>query len=208
MTQRILLADDHRMFREALRGLLERQAGFVVVGETGDGSAVLPLARESSPDIVCMDIEMPGPGGIEATRQLLAEFPAIRVVALSTYTDGRYVRDMLAAGAKAYVTKTEAGNELIRAIDAVLRGRAYLCPDAAEAIHEAVGDEPTVRLGKRELEVLRLVAQGLTSARIAEQLNIAQSTVEVHRRNIQRKLNTDGAVGMTRYAIKHKLIGP
>lgn len=212
MNLRILLADDHQMFREALRLLLERNPEFEVVAETGDGLEVFRLARETSPNIVCMDIDMPGLNGIEITRQVTSAFPQIRVIALSTFSDRGYVTDMLNAGASAYVTKAEAGVELLRAIDAVRRNRSYLCPDATDAVKEAMfsqGDErqaPGVKLGAREVQVLQMVAVGLTSAQIAERMDIALSTVEVHRRNIMRKLGVDSVVGLTRYAIRNGLV--
>jgi DNA-binding NarL/FixJ family response regulator len=211
MNVRILLADDHQMFREALRALLERNPDYEVVAETGDGLKVFELARETAPSIICMDIGMPGLNGIEITRQIVAAFPAIKVIALSTYSDRGYVTDMLNAGAAAYVTKGAAGVELLRAIEAVSRNRSYLCPDATDAIREAVtaqGErkQPGVKLGARELQVLQLVAVGLTSAQIAEKLDIALSTVEVHRRNIMRKVGVDSVVGMTRYAIRNGLV--
>jgi DNA-binding NarL/FixJ family response regulator len=212
MNLRILLADDHQMFREALRILLERNPDFEVVAETGDGLEVFALARETSPNIVCMDIDMPGLNGIEITRQITAALPLIKVIALSTFSDRGYVADMLNAGASAYVTKAAAGVELLRAIDAVSRNRSYLCPDAIDAVKEAMstqGDkkEPAgTKLGAREVQVLQLVAVGLTSAQIAERLEIALSTVEVHRRNIMRKLDVDSVVGLTRYAIRNGLV--
>ncbi|MDK9713727.1 MAG: response regulator transcription factor [Sulfuritalea sp.] len=212
MNLRILLADDHQMFREALRILLERNPDFEVVAETGDGLEVFALARETSPNIVCMDIDMPGLNGIEITRQITAALPLIKVIALSTFSDRGYVADMLNAGASAYVTKAAAGVELLRAIDAVSRNRSYLCPDATDAVKEAMstqGDkkEPAgTKLGAREVQVLQLVAVGLTSAQIAERLEIALSTVEVHRRNIMRKLDVDSVVGLTRYAIRNGLV--
>jgi two-component system NarL family response regulator len=212
MILRILLADDHQMFREALRLLLERNPEFEVVAETGDGLEVMALVGVTKPDIVCLDIGMPGLDGIEIMRQIKAAFPAVRVIALSSYSDRSYVQDMLHAGAAAYVTKAQAGVELLRAIEAVRRNRSYLCPDATDAVKEAMfdrgGDKPATasRLGARELQVLRLVVDGFTSAQIAEKLGIALSTVEVHRRNIMRKLDVDSVVGLTRYAIRHRLI--
>lgn len=212
MNLRILLADDHQMFREALRLLLERNPDFEVVAETGDGLEVFALARETSPNIVCMDIDMPGLNGVEITRQITAAFPLIKVIALSTFSDRGYVKDMLAAGAAAYVTKAAAGVELLRAIDAVRRNRTYLCPDATDAVRQAMSgrdDEkppPGTKLGAREVQVLKLVAEGFTSPQIADKLGIALSTVEVHRRNIMRKLNVDSVVGMTRYAIRNGLV--
>ncbi|MEI7431580.1 MAG: response regulator transcription factor [Betaproteobacteria bacterium] len=212
MSPKILLADDHQMFREALRTLLEREANLVIVAETGNGNEVLALCHQTQPDIVCLDIAMPGLDGIEVTRQLKIALPLIKVIALSTFSDRKYVRDMLNAGASAYVTKVEAGDELLRAIDAVSRNRSYLCPDATDAVKDALTDQDhdstlsENRLGVRELQVLKLVAEGLTSIQIAEQLNIMPSTVEVHRRNIMRKINVNGVAGITRYAIRHGLV--
>lgn len=211
MNLRILLADDHQMFREALRLLLERNPDFEVVAETGDGLEVFTLARETAPNIVCLDIDMPGLNGVEITRQITAALPSIKVIALSTFSDRGYIMGMLNAGAAAYVTKAAAGVELLRAIDAVRRNRSYLCPDATDAVKEAVSDNyqrqaSGTRLGEREVQVLKLVATGFTSAQIAEQLDIALSTVEVHRRNIMRKLNVDSVVGLTRYAIRNGLV--
>lgn len=214
MSLRILLADDHQMFREALRILLERNPEFEVVAETGDGLQVLALARESMPHIVCMDIDMPGMKGIEITRQITRELPQTKVIALSVFSDRAYVTHMLNAGASAYVTKAQAGEELLRAIDAVSRNRSYLCPDATDAVRQAVavqGDEKKAeragaKLGPREVQVLQRVAVGFTSQEIAEQLHIALSTVEVHRRNIMRKLEVNSVVGLTHYAIRNGLV--
>lgn len=212
MKVRILLADDHQMFREAVRILLDRNPDFEVVAETGDGLEVFALVRANAPDIVCMDIDMPGLNGIEITRQIAAAFPSVKVIALSTFSDRGYVTDMLAAGASAYVTKTAAGVELLRAIEAVSRDRSYLCPDATDAVKEMMSGQgsgrkrPGVKLGAREVQVLQLVAVGFTSAQIAEQMDIVLSTVEVHRRNIMRKLNVDSVVGLTRYAIRNGIV--
>lgn len=214
MSLRILLADDHQMFREALRILLERNPEFTVVAETGDGLKVLELARQTLPDIVCMDIDMPGMKGIEITHLLCEALPKTRVIALSVFSDREYVTHMLNAGASAYVTKAQAGVELLRAIDAVSRNRSYLCPDATDAVRQAVvvqgdekkGDPAGAKLGPREVQVLRLVAVGFTSQEIADQLHIALSTVEVHRRNIMRKLEVNSVVALTHYAIRNGLV--
>ncbi len=212
MNLRILLADDHQMFREALRILLERNSDFEIVGETGNGNEVLSLTGKTSPNIVCLDIDMPGLNGVEITRQITAAYPLVKVIALSVFSDRGYIADMLNAGASAYVTKAAAGVELLRAIDAVSRNRSYLCPDATDAVKEAMttrGERKELagtKLGAREVEVLKLVATGLTSSQIAERLEIALSTVEVHRRNIMRKLDVDSAIGLTRYAIRTGLV--
>ena len=206
---RILLVDDHQMFRNALRSLLEKSPNLDVVGETGNAFEVVELARNTSADIVCMDIGMPGMNGIEATRKLIATCPLVKVIALSTYSDQKYVKDMMTAGASAYITKVEAAEELLRAIVAVRQNRKYLCPDVADALigaftHLHEGDSS--KLSNRERQVLQLVAEGHTSAIIADLLNIALSTVEVHRRNILRKLNLHNAAELTRYAISNSII--
>ena len=212
MTLRIVLADDHQMFRDALRSLLERTGEMEVVAETGNGLEVVNLVSKYNPDIVCMDIGMPGMNGVETTRCLLAADSTIKVIALSAYSDQRYVLDMMRAGASAYVTKTEAGEELLRAIKAVRQNRHYFCADVANVVTGALFGEgeqskTSAQLGPRERHVLQLVAEGRTSVEIAEQLHIAASTVEVHRRNIMRKLNMHNVAELTRYAI-HSGLAP
>lgn len=210
MTLRILLVDDHKMFRDALRALLEREAGLQVVAEASHGAEALLLTEQCKPDIVCMDIGMPDVNGIETTRQLMQAHPSLKVIALSTFAEKNFVLDMLKAGAAAYVTKAEASEELLRAIDATQRNRCYLCPDVATLIagslsqQDKAASKPTP-LGIREHQVLRLVAQGQTSAAIGNMLNIATSTVEVHRRNIMRKLDLHNVAELTRYVIVHQL---
>ena len=208
MTLRIMLVDDHQMFRDALRMLLEGTVNLKVVGEAGNGEEALRLAAETLPDIVCMDIGMPGMNGVETTRHLVSTYPALKVIALSTYVERDYVLDMMGAGAAAYVTKAEASDELLRAIDAVQRGRNYLCPDVATLITESLSGvgkpiTPRARLGVRERQVMVLVAKGYTSTDIGSQMNISPATVEVHRRNLMRKLNLHGVAELTRYVISH-----
>jgi two-component system NarL family response regulator len=207
MTIRVLLVDDHTMFRQALCNLLQSEDDVQVVGQTGDGLQVLQLARATAPDLVCMDINLPGLGGVAVTRDLLALFPALKVVALSTYVERRYVQDMLDAGARGYVTKTEASDVLLHAIRSVFQGQRYLCPDVATIFlgERRTQPRPTdlarVSLGPRENQVVKLVAEGLTSGQIADQLHIAVSTVEVHRRNIMRKLKLHSVAELTRYVL-------
>lgn len=208
---RILLVDDHQLFREALRGLLEKVPGYEVVGETGDGSEVVRLAQQCAPDLVCMDIGMPGVNGIDATRALKAASPRTKVIALSTYAEHRYVTDILAAGALAYVSKAEASEELLRAIGAVQNDSLYLSPAVAGAIARpaavpAERPRTNVALGKREREVLQLVAGGMSSVEISRELHIAPSTVEAHRRNVMRKLDLHSVADLTRYAVRTGLV--
>lgn len=212
MTIRVLLADDHRMLRETLRMLLESEPDIKVVGEAIDGRAVLELATQLKPDVVVMDIGMPGMTGIEATRRLLAQQPEIKVVALSCYAQKQYVLEMLEAGACGYILKEDASDELLRALRAVMKGHKYLCPAVAEVIVEDVADhadhyfEPgRPQLCPRERQVLQLLAEGDTSPRIALRLFISASTVDVHRRNIMRKLNLHSVAELTKYAIRNGL---
>ena len=212
MKVRVLLADDHQLFREALCMMLENEATMEVVAQTGDGLEVVKLARETHPDIACMDIGLPGMNGIDTTRRLLAACPDVKVIGLSAFYDQRYVVDMLDAGASGYVTKAAAGAELLRAISAVQLGQKYLCPDAAAVVtpgltghdgkQEAGG---AASLGARERQVLQLIAEGHTSSQISVRLHIAPSTVDVHRRNIMRKLDLHSVADLTRFAIRNGL---
>ena len=208
MTTRIILADDHQMFRHALGALLEKEKHMSVVAEASTGDELLDIVRKVPADVVCIDIAMPGMNGIEATRRLLAIQPGIKVIGLSAFSDRQFVMDMLNAGATGYVTKAEAGDELIRAIHAVRMGRSYLCPDVAATVTSALMENmqtaPTApRISARERQVLQLIAEGHTSARIAERLHVAPSTIEVHRRNIMRKLDLHSVADLTRYAIRN-----
>ncbi|MHB1375421.1 MAG: response regulator [Thauera sp.] len=206
MSLRIVLADDHQMFRHALRALLAREPGLEVVAEASSGDEVLAITAAQPVDLVCMDIAMPGMDGIEATRRLLARHPEVRVIGLSAFADRQFVIDLLDAGARGYITKAEAGDELLRAIHTVREGRTYLCPDVAATVANALLDRDSLyaaapRLTARERQVLQLIAEGLTSAQIGDRLHIAASTVEVHRRNLMRKLDLHNVAELTRYAI-------
>jgi two-component system NarL family response regulator len=206
---RLLLADDHKIVREALRSVLEKEADIEIAGEAGDGEATLTLARDLAPDVVVMDIAMPGINGIEATRRIIAANPAIRVLALSTYFDRNFVIQMLEAGATGYISKAAGRDELLRGIRSVAAGKPYLCQDIAAMLvkNPSGGDEGGgERLGRREVQVLQLIADGKTSAEIAARLYISTSTVEVHRRNIMRKLDLHSVAELTKYAIRHGLV--
>ncbi|RFO95719.1 DNA-binding response regulator [Rhodoferax lacus] len=209
MKIRVFLADDHHIFREAQCGLLAAQPDMVVVGQTGDGTQVMEQVAACAPHVVCMDITMPGMNGIDVTRDLKRALPMVKVVALSAYSDQRHVMEMLGAGASGFVTKMEASDELLRAIRAVLGGRTYLCPDVSGEMAGALVEQgrrstPQVVLGERERQVLKLVTTGYTSAQIAEALSIATSTVDVHRRNIMRKLDRHSVAALTRYVVDNE----
>jgi two-component system NarL family response regulator len=208
MSIRTLLVDDHTMFREALRMMLDKEPEVEVVGELGDGAQVQDAVARLTPDVVVMDISMPQVNGIEATRALLARFPGIRVVALSAFNYKKFVMEMMEAGATAYVVKSAAGEQLVNAIKSAAQGKTYLCPETAAILVEASQRNSNShargnkRLGRRETEVLRLLAEGKTSPQIAEKMHIAPSTVDVHRRNIMNKLELHTVAELTKYAIR------
>jgi len=208
MTIRVVLADDHRMMRDALETVLREETDIEVVGTVDNGREAVALARELIPDVVVMDIAMPDLNGIEATARIVARDPGTRVIGLSTHGDKRYVLEMLKAGAAGYIAKASAATELIRAIRAVVRGEQYLCPRAtAEIATRSLDDaHPTAPpLSRREREVVQLVAEGLRTTEIAERMHVAESTVEVHRRNIMQKLELRTVAELTKYAIREGL---
>lgn len=211
MNIRAMLVDDHKILRDALKNVLERDGDISVVGEANNGTEALKSIKEIRPDVVVMDIGMPDMGGIQATLALKAMSPGVRILALSTFLDRRIVLQMLGAGASGYIVKSAGSEELLRGIRSVSAGRSYLCPEVSQIIVDGVRGSKTFgiangnRLGRREKEVLKLLAEGLTSSEIGAHLHIATSTVEVHRRNIMRKLDLHGVAELTKYAIRHGL---
>ncbi len=212
MRLRIMLADDHRLFRDGLRTLLSQQSDMEVVGEAVDGPAVLTSARELRPDILLMDISMPGLNGIEATRRVLAEYPAIRIIMLSMHADQRYVSESLRAGALGYVLKDSAIDELLTAIRTVSRGQRFLSGSIASVILEeyvALAKERAnsafSTLSPREREVLQLLAEGRSTKEMAAHLHVSVKTVESHRKQIMDKLNIHSVAELTKYAIREGL---
>lgn len=205
-----MLVDDHRMLREGLRAILEKADDIVIVAGVDDGAAAIGLARQLSPDVVIVGVGPAGKGGIETTRRILAENPAVKVIGLSAFVDRRSVLQMLHAGASGYVDKSAGSEELLRGIRAVAQGETYLYAQAAEAVVDSLRKnspkgQQSELLGRREREVLQLLAGGGSSAQIAGTLGIATGTVEVHRRNIMRKLDLHNVADLTRYAIREGL---
>lgn len=212
MTLRIIIADDHGIVRDGLRALLEKQPGMEVVAESENGRALLKLARATLPDVVIMDIGMPELNGIDATRQLVAQVPGVKVIALSMRSDMRPVREMFMAGARAYVSKDSAFEELAHAVRAVARGQVYLSPEVAGPVMEnyvqhliTAKDSGFAVLTAREREVLQLLAEGNSTRRTAELLCLSVKTIEFHRQQIMHKLGIDSVADLTKYAIREGL---
>jgi len=212
MTIRVLLADDHRLLREGLRRILEGTEGIEVVGEAEDGRAALAAVARFRPDVVVMDVGMPGLNGIDATRLVRREHPTVRVVALSMHTDKRYVRNMIGAGAAAYVLKESASEDLLRAVRAAANGEHYLSPQITGLLFENWNAPRDVSsstayelLGPREREVLKLLSEGKTSKEIAAELALSAKTVETHRRNITQKVGLHSVAELTKYAVREGL---
>jgi DNA-binding NarL/FixJ family response regulator len=206
---KILLADDHAIVRDGLQAILASDPSVTLVGATANGREAVALARRLRPDVVIMDISMPGLNGIGATRQITSELPATKVVCLSMHSDRRYAIAMFKAGASAYLLKDSASGELLRAIDAVSNNQTYVCPAIAGAVVEALTkgqpDRPAAPLTNRESEVLQLLAEGCTSKEIAARLHIAPATAETHRRQIMSKLDLHTVAELTKFAIREGL---
>ena len=211
MTIRVAMADDHRMLLDALISVLANEPDISVVGTANDGLASLKLAQDTLPDVLVLDISMPGLNGVDVARQLHKELPQIKVLALSAYLDKRFVQEMLKAGAAGYVTKTAALTDLPRAIRAVASGQNFLSAEITAAVlsdltpQGASSTPPLSALSPREREVLRLVADGVRTTEIARRLGITEATIEVHRRNVMHKLELRTVAELTKYAVREGL---
>jgi DNA-binding NarL/FixJ family response regulator len=212
----VLLADDHQIVRDGLRSLLAKEPDIEVIGEAENGQEAIDLSRELCPDVVVMDIGMRELNGIEATRRLVEICPGTRVVALSMHADRRYVSEMLAAGASAYLLKDGAFDELAAAIRAVAEGRSYLSQSVSGTVLDdyvrrmADGTaEPSSTTGRalspREREVLQLIAEGCSTKEAAARLHLSVKTVETHRRQIMDKLGIYNIAGLIKYAVREGL---
>ena len=212
MNIRIMIADDHEIVRNGLRSLIENELDMEVIAEAGNGRDAVRIALELAPDVVIMDIAMPDLNGIEAARQIITALPRIKVIALSMHADKRYVMEMLKAGASGYILKDSAFEELACAIRTTLKNRTYLSPSITEIV---IGDYVQLALASndtafsllsvREREVLQLLAEGSSTAQIADRLCISVKTVETYRQHIIEKLDIRSVAELTKYAIREGL---
>ena len=209
---KILLADDHKITRQGLRSLLEKEPDMEVVAEAEEGRTAVRLANELKPDVVIMDVSMPDLNGMEATRQIVGRLSTVRVIALSMHSDALFVTEMLKSGVRGYLLKDCAFEELAGAIRSVVEGKTYLSPSISGLVvngylnrlsnPQTVGSEV---LTDREREILQIIAEGKTTKQIALKLHISVKTVETHRRQIMNKLDIFSVAELTKYAIRKGL---
>jgi DNA-binding NarL/FixJ family response regulator len=209
----VLLADDHGMFRDALRSIIEAEGSARVVAETGDGHEAVELAQRHRPDIAVLDLWMPRLSGEEAARQIVASGCGTRVLILSMHEDAKPVRGAFRAGAVGYVVKSAASGELLDAIAALRAGRTYVSPSVAHHLVSALDEEqplvsPLASLTDREREVLQLIAEGLSTKEVATQIGVSTKTAESHRTSLMRKLGVHKASELVRIAIREGMIAP
>jgi len=212
MTINILLADDHTIVRHGLNRSIQQQEDMEVVGQATNGLSAIQLTRELKPDVVLMDISMPDINGMDATREIIRDFPDTKVIALSMHSAKKFVREMFKAGASGYLLKDCEFDELAEAIRIVMSGKSYLSPEITDVlldnyVRNADAEVSTVfsELTKRERQVLQLMTEGLTTKQIGLKLHISPKTVEAHRLRVMNKLEIDSIAQLTKYAIQEGL---
>lgn len=208
---RLLLVDDHELFRSGLRSVLAEAGDIEVVGEVGDGEAAVDFVRKTPPDVVLMDISMPGIGGIEATRRIVHARPDVRVIAVTALSEDPFPGQLLDAGAMGYLSKGCPADELFRAIRDVMRGNHYISSDVAQklALGKMVNqaeDSPLKKLSPREMQVMMMIVQGQGNQEISDALFLSPKTISTYRHRLYEKLDVGNDVELTHYAIRHKLI--
>ena len=204
---RVLLADDHELVRAGLRALIETMPNVIVIGEAADGAEALSLAKQLQPDVVLMDIAMKNMNGLEATATLKQELPECKIIVLSMHASSDYLQQALSAGASGYILKGSRTQELKLALEAVSYGAVYLSPNISSHLFEVHDSVPCEAVDKqqltdRQIQLLKLIAQGESTKEIAYQLNLSAKTVEAHRAQIMKKLGIFDVAGLVRYAIR------
>jgi DNA-binding NarL/FixJ family response regulator len=214
---RILIADDHDVVRRGLRSLIESQADWCVTGEAANGREAVQLAKQLKPDVAVLDINMPELSGLEATRQIIKALPRTQIIILSINESEDVVREVLDAGARGYVLKTDTGRDLVSAVGAVIKHKSFFTTKVADMVldgyldsksYAAPSESPRNTLTMREREILQLLAEGLTNKEVAAKLGISPKTAEAHRVNIMNKVNAHSIVELVRFAMRNNLITP
>jgi len=209
----LLLVDDHALFRSGMKSVLAEAGDIEVVGEVSDGEAAVAFVRESPPEVVLMDINMPGIGGIEATRRILHVAPEVHVIAVTALSDSPFPNQLLDAGAQGYISKGCPADELFEAVRSVTQGRHYICSDVAQklALESVVGqakDTPLNQLSPREMQVMLMVVQGQGNQQISDTLFLSPKTISTYRHRLFEKLGVANDVELTHFAIRHHLVEP
>jgi DNA-binding NarL/FixJ family response regulator len=208
---RILIADDHDVVRSGLWSIFDAQPNYEVIAEASDGKEAILKAIETKPDVAVLDYALPIVNGLEVTRQIRARLPRTEVLIFTMHDNETLIHDLLVAGARGFVLKTEAKQQLLAAIEALASHRPYFTPKISEALLESFLTKPNQQqsvLTNRERGVVRLIAEGHSNKEIAGILDISSKTVEAHRGSIMRKLNLSSSVALVRYAIRNKLVEP
>ena len=214
---RILIADDHEVARRGIRAVLESHPGWEVCGEAKDGRESVELAAATKPDVVLLDIGMPNLNGLEAARQILATSPEVSILILTMHDSDNVVREVLRAGARGYLLKSDAGRDLVAAVEALQGQRTFFTTRVSQMVldgylhrekngHNVKRDESTEVLTSREREVIQLLAEGKTSKEVAVALNLSVKTAETHRTNLMRKLGLHSVADLTRYAVRNGIV--
>lgn len=213
---KVLVADDHEVVRKGLRTILEEQPGWEVSGEASDGREAVDKARSLKPDVTVVDVGMPGLNGLEATRQMLRNDPETKVLILTMHESDPLIREVLDAGARGYLLKSDAGKDLVSAVEAIRRNKTYFTARVAQMVLDGYldkktrpqteADVPASRLTPRQREIVQLLAEGKSSKEVAVALNLSVKTAETHRANIMRRLNCHSVSELVRYAIRNNII--
>jgi DNA-binding NarL/FixJ family response regulator len=214
-TLKVLVADDHEVVRKGLRSILEEQPGWEVTGEASDGREAVDKVKSLRPDVSVVDVGMPGLNGLEATRQMLKNDPQTRVLILTMHESDPLIREVLDAGARGYLLKSDASRDLVSAVEAIRRNKTYFTARVAQMVLDgyldkspraAEADVPTSRLTPRQREIVQLLAEGKSSKEVAVALGLSVKTAETHRANIMRRLNCHSVSELVRYAIRNNII--
>lgn len=212
---RVLIADDHEVVRKGLRTLLEEQPGWQVAGEACDGREAVEKAKNLKPDVTVLDISMPTLNGLEATRQMMKNNPQSRVLVLTMHESDPLIREVLGAGARGYLLKSDAGRDLVNAVDAIRRNKTFFTARVAQMVLDGYLDKkiakpdaetPRDRLTPRQREIIQLLAEGKSSKEVASALNLSIKTAETHRANIMRRLDCHSVSELVRYAVRNNIV--
>lgn len=212
---RVLIADDHEVVRKGLRTLLEEQPGWQIAGEASDGREAVEKAKALKPDVTVLDISMPTLNGLEATRQMMKNNPQARVLVLTMHESDPLIREVLGAGARGYLLKSDAGRDLVNAVDAIRRNKTFFTARVAQMVLDGYLDKkppkvdaevPRDRLTPRQREIIQLLAEGKSSKEVAVALNLSIKTAETHRANIMRRLDCHSVSELVRYAVRNNIV--